>query len=175
MDSLFFIFLFALILFIGVPLGSPFLAYFLIKRKGWNKCLIYLSFIPIIVVGYLIYDAVFPSEDFYKEEFEIATDLNFPESGRLVFKSATYPDLQGSYSSIFCFESDSIFYQELQHKLDNIKDSIQVVHMSEFEEGKERIKERVLVKELTYSKNNVHYSVGFFSDNKTILIHRVKY
>lgn len=177
MDVLFFILLtlIMLTLIVVVPLGLSLIIYWFIKKRRWNKYLSLLSLIPIIIVGYFIYDAIFPSETFYKEEFKIATDIDFPCNGKFIFKSATYPDIHGSYSSIFCFESDSIFFQELQNKLGHIKDTTSLTPIAEFENGKERIKERALIKEFSYNKRNVYYSVGFFSDKRTILMHRVTY
>lgn len=54
--------------------------------------------------GYTAFDAVFPSESFYREEFEHRTGLTLLASARIVFKQSSYPDFHGDYAAEMLFE-----------------------------------------------------------------------
>ncbi|MEJ7560072.1 MAG: hypothetical protein WKF66_17290 [Pedobacter sp.] len=55
---------------------------------------------------YLIYTVLNPTDRFYKDEFENYTGLQFPESGKILMKNATYPDQHGDYSAHAVFKVD---------------------------------------------------------------------
>lgn len=141
----------------------------------WNKYLKIIGIIPVFVIAYFIYDAIFPSEIFYKEEFKIATKKDFPTNGEFIFKSASFPDLHGSYYSIFCIETNESFYNDLYNDLHIIADTIVTTPMHEFEKGVKRIEGKELVEKISFTVGHVYYNIGFFPDRKTILVYRVSY
>lgn len=145
-----------------------------INRKNWSEYLRLLALIPVLVIGYFVYDAVFPAEDFYKQEFEIGTGIDFPSDGKILFKTASYPDHFGDYSSVFCFEANEEFHDKLLSKLKQIGDTTPIKHI-DFIEMSERVKDQELENEISYEQEAVFYNIGFFSDNKTILFQRVSY
>jgi hypothetical protein len=51
-----------------------------------------------------VYSEIYPLESFYKEEFVKVTGQDFPRSGRFLFKSASYPSIQGDYESCALIE-----------------------------------------------------------------------
>src|SRR3954454_8684948 len=46
-----------------------------------------------------VYTAVYPSDSFYKAEFEKVTGTKFPPDAQIMFKRASFPDLFGDYTS----------------------------------------------------------------------------
>lgn len=145
-----------------------------IKKKGWSKHLRLLALIPLFVFGYFVYDAIYPAEDFYRQEFETGTGIDFPSEGKILFKTASFPDHFGDYSSVFCFETDSAFYDKLLSELELIGDTTPIKHI-DFIEMSERVEGKQLETQISYDRGTVIYYVGFFSDKKTILFHRVSY
>ena len=69
MDIVIFFFI-AIILLVGIPIGISHFLYRWIKKKGFDKRLRLLASIPILIVGYFIYDAIYPSAEFYKTDFK---------------------------------------------------------------------------------------------------------
>jgi len=66
---------------------------------------------PVLLLGFLsfeVYRAFYPGEAFYRGEFERVAKASFPTSGRLIFSTATYPDIHGDYRScgVFRFDAD---------------------------------------------------------------------
>jgi hypothetical protein len=61
------------------------------------------------VIGLLAYISIstylafYPSDSFYKSEFERVTDIKFPSSGVFIEKQSSYPDIHGDYSSCALF------------------------------------------------------------------------
>ncbi len=101
--------LFLIVIFIAVV--ALFLGY-LIWRLG------VIGKISIILLGgafiFLVYVAVFPFDDFYKEEFVNVTVTPFPASGKIVKKYATYPDFHGDYMSCALIQVSESDYQHLK-------------------------------------------------------------
>lgn len=61
--------------------------------------------IGLIVMCYAcpIYDAIYPSDDFYEDDFKETFQIEFPDSGKIISKSATFPDIHGDYTSMALF------------------------------------------------------------------------
>jgi len=89
-----------------IIIGLIYLIFRWLNKIGQTK--IGLWFLALIFFGltYLIYIALNPTDGFYKDEFENYTGLEFPESGKILIKNATYPDQHGDYSAHAVFKLD---------------------------------------------------------------------
>ena len=76
-----------------------------------------LLMITLLIISLFIYKGCYPSEDFYREEFKEATGIELPKSAKFIYKTATYPDFQGEYSTKFIINVGKHFYKHLDKKL----------------------------------------------------------
>lgn len=171
-------FLIAIILAIGVPAGISYLIYRWIKKKGFDKRLRFLAFIPILVVGYFIYDAIYPSSEFYKTDFKEVTDMEFPENGKIKYKTASFSDHFGDYTSSFLVELDESDLEKLENHVKNggfdekeNKMSSDELDYIERKKGRKAYSKQYV----RQRENGKHYSVGFLDDNKSVIITRVSW
>ncbi|MFC5683817.1 hypothetical protein ACYE2N_01620 [Flavobacterium sp. MAHUQ-51] len=180
MDGLILIIVLAIIINVGVTVGLSFLILRFIKKRNYDKRLRLIALIPILINGYYIYTAFYPTDSFYKEDFKEVTGLYFPENGEIMYKTATYPDQFGDYGSTSIVKVDNEFYERLVGQLktkgfsDNIAkkeddiggpfDSAKI----EMEIGKKEIE-----KEFSMTADGgIFYYVGFVSDKETLIIQR---
>ncbi|CAM4389318.1 hypothetical protein [Zobellia nedashkovskayae] len=172
------LFLIVINLCIGIPIGISYLIYRWIKKKGFDKRIRLLSLIPVLTVGYFIYGAVYPSAEFYKADFKEVTNLEFPESGNIKYKTASFPDHFGDYTSSFLIELDKNDLEQLETQLktagfdqkENKMGSNQLDYIERKKGRKSYSKQYVRQR-----KNGKHYSVGFLDDNKSVIITRVSW
>lgn len=172
------LFLIAFILGIGIPIGMSYLIYNWIKKKGFDKKLRIIALVPILVVGYLVYDSIYPSSDFYKKDFKEVTNMEFPKSGMIKYKTASFPDHFGDYTSSFLVEFD-------QNDLTNLENQLKKNGVEEKDDNMESkqlnyIEQKIGIK--NYSKQYVidtivskYYSIRFLDDNKSVIITRVSW
>lgn len=71
----------------------------------------------ILFVIFNVYEAIFPFDDFYKCQFVDVTELPFPESGKIVKKYASYPDIHGDYMACAFIQVSEEDYKSLQEIL----------------------------------------------------------
>jgi hypothetical protein len=101
-----------------------------------------------------------------------------PEQVEFKYKSATYPDLFGDYTSISIINVGKDFYNNLPKILTKkgLKENRQKIHTTEFDEALEHTENLKIEKEYTIEENGgVYYYVGFLSDNKTIIVKRLSW
>ncbi|MEO0045313.1 MAG: hypothetical protein RL705_504 [Bacteroidota bacterium] len=170
--------LIAIILFLGVPIGISYLIYSQIKKSGIDKRYRLLSFLPILIVGYFVYDAIYPDSEFYKTDFKEVTEIEFPKNGEIVFKTASFPDNFGDYTSSFLVELDKVNLKKIEENLIKIgfekKESKMNTDELEYIENKKGNKKYISI----YTKETESdklYSVGFLDDNKSVIITRVSW
>jgi hypothetical protein len=170
--------LIAIILFVGIPLGISYLIYFLIRRSGIDKRFRILSILPIIIVGYLIYDAIYPNSDFYESDYKEVTEMEFPKTGKITYKTASFPDTFGDYTSSFIVELDNQNLKKLQENLLKIgfekKENKTISDELEYIENKKGDKKYVDVY-IKDDENDRQYSVGFLNDKKSVIITRISW
>lgn len=173
------IILFIVITFlIGIPIGISYLIYQWIKKREFDKMYRLLALIPLIIVGYFIYDAFYPDLDFYKTDFQKVTEMEFPENGEIIYKTASFPDQFGDYTSSFLAEFDKEYIKKLEANLKNKsfvneKDKMSSNELYYIENRKGDIKYSA-----EYSKDldgGKYYSVGFLNDNKSVIVTRVSW
>lgn len=90
-------------------------------RHGFHKLALLFPALIIVVVGYGAYISLVPRDSFYKEDFEKYSGIDFPSSGRILKKYATYPDLQGEYISVALIRLSTSDYRTLREELNRSK------------------------------------------------------
>lgn len=89
-----------------IPIGLAYLVFRWLTKKGYNKIgFVILATVTIWTV-YSAYTAFYPTDSFYKDEFKYNTGLDFPTSGDILAKDASYPDHHGDYSATALFKTD---------------------------------------------------------------------
>ncbi|MBD0254764.1 MAG: hypothetical protein ICV83_03510 [Cytophagales bacterium] len=179
MDALILVLLLIAAAVIAIPLGVSYGIYWLVRRQGYNKRLRLLALVPVLVAGYFVYTAFYPTEEFYREDFREVTGMEFPASGIIAYQSATYPDHFGDYTSVAVVKVDKAFYRRLLGRLpaqgftppgpedpgllasDGIKDALAG---------------RAIAREYRVEKPRgwVGY-VGFLSDQETLVVQRASW
>lgn len=166
------------IIIIVIPIGITYFLYRFIKRKEYDKRLRFLAFIPVVIMGYIVYDSIYPSSDFYEKDFKEVTNMKFPENGIIKYKSASFPDNFGDYSSAFLIELDNENLLNLEQQLikEGFEEKENKMYTNELEyivskKGNKNYTKQFIQKE----KNGRDYSVSFLDDNKSVIISRVSW
>ncbi len=169
MDGIIFV-----LLLIGIPISFSIWIYRLIKKKGLNPTCRIIAFIPIIIAGHFIYNAFYPSEEFYEEDFKEVTGVELPESSYFEFKTASYPDTHGDYTSVSIINVDEEFYIKLPLNLIKNGLSENEANIGHIEKDKaiSRLNDRKIETEFSREDEGKFYYVAFLSDKKTILVQR---
>ncbi|MEQ8241148.1 MAG: hypothetical protein RIA69_18180 [Cyclobacteriaceae bacterium] len=154
--------------------------YFLNKwltKKGlrWLGLTIITAFSAYFV--YSAYTAIYPTDEFYLDEFKEVTLREAPESTQVTAKIASYPDFHGDYCSASMFTLDEHDYEQLLTELQNderlsVEDRIsgsQELDQVLTSEQAEKI-------DFGFIRNRPseidHYRyIGFLNDGRTIVIH----
>lgn len=84
-----------------------------LAKKGYKKIGIGVISIIVFWTVYSVYTAFFPTKQFFISEFETKTKIDFPDSGIIVLKESSYPDLHGDYTVKILFKSDSIDFNKI--------------------------------------------------------------
>ena len=129
-------------------------------------------------MGYFIYDAFFPSDDFYEQDFTEVTGLTFPRNGIIKYKTATFPDHFGDYTSTFLVNIDRSFVSELPEQLANrgfTEDSLRM-NSREFKDITSRLGELEINREFSFEEGGgVYYYVGFLNDQRSLIVQRTSW
>ena len=168
----------AFLLIIGIPIGLCYLIYRFITKRNYDKRLRLIALIPILLMSYLIYSALFPSEYFYRIDFTEVTGIELPKHVEFKYKSATYPDHFGDYTSISIINVGKDFYKNLPKALTEkgLKEKGQKTYTTEFDKALEYTDNLEIKKEFTMEEGGgVYYYVGFLTDNETIIVKRLSW
>lgn len=142
-----------------------------IRKTRFKK---YAFLVPVLVIGfiaYLIYSSVYPSDDFYKDDFESITKIEFPASGKFLFKDADYPDIHGHYTPIALVSLSTIDYRTLLDKVNNdhsFETDTTIGESSTFKEVMKEIKVNQIKKIVRKNK----MVIGFVNDDKRVVLER---
>lgn len=90
-----------------------------LSKNGHKRLALSLATIIVLIVGYFLYRAFYPNEEFYKEDFKEETNLTFPLAAKFIAEDASYPDMQGSYWSIAVIELPKSEYYNLHNLVAN--------------------------------------------------------
>lgn len=171
--------LFVVVAFLfGIPISMSYLIYHWIKKKEFNNIYKLLALVPLIFVGYIVYDAFYPDDAFYKTDFKEVTAIEFPQNGKIVYKTASFPDQFGDYTSSFLVEFDEEFINKLEIILKNnnfIKkeNELNSNELNYIENRKGNINYSVqYIKDDEIGK---YYSIGFLNDKKSVIVTRASW
>ena len=171
--------LFFAFLILGIPIGLTFFGYrYLRYEYPDNKYYKYFAFIPTLILIYFIWSAIYPSDDFYKVDYKEVTQMEFPANGKIKYKSASYPDHFGDYTSVFVIETSKEEIDQLKRQL--VKLNFQGIHRDTWSDAdtKTALKktDAKLTEQYFYdSESSKNYYVGFFDDDQTVLIRRLSW
>jgi len=171
-------FIIAILLIVGIPVGLSLLTYWLIKKAGFDKRLRLISLLPVLTLCYFVYTAFYPTDSFYKDDFVEVTGTEFPETGDILYKIASYPNIHGDYQSAIVVKVDTDFYKALPDKLEE-KGLIRQANKFdpfEIEDILNMYKDKTIDFEYWVENSNATiYYVGFMSDKKTIIVRRASW
>ena len=88
-------------------------------RKGYKTLAILIPLSIALVGGYEIYTALYPPDSFYVEDFERYSGIKYPSSGKILKKTATYPDSHGKYISAALIQFSAADFQKLKNKINS--------------------------------------------------------
>lgn len=169
-----------LIIVIGGPLLISFIVFKIIKKYYPNKALmigLVVFVIPYVIVAIMIYIDSLPQDDFYTEEFQTITELELPKSAYFKFKKATYPDFHGEYMSAAAISVNKNDFKKLLSKVKNSKKLMeyQDTGSKPYDWIKAQTGDQNYVFFASSNKGNDYHFIGFCKDEKTIIIHLVKW
>lgn len=168
----------AFLLIIGIPIAITYFLYKYLYRKFPNKLYKYVAFAPTLLLIYSIWTAIYPSEDFYEDDFKEVTQIEFPKNSKFIYRDATFPDHFGDYTSVFLFETTKEETEKLKVQLEKLKfEEIKddKWHSSETKIALQKTKAKIS-RQYTYEiEGGKNYYVGLFDDDKTILIRRISW
>lgn len=177
MEFLIFLLIIAVVI-IGAPITVSFLLYRWIKKKQFSKKWRLISFVPILILGFFIYQAIYPDSDFYKEDFEQVVEMPFPTSGEIRYEIASYPDHFGDYTSSFLIELDKEDMDRLESHILNVgfKEVDNTMSSEELDYVESKVDSKEYLKQ--YARNidaDKYFSVGFLNDGKSVIITRTSW
>lgn len=85
--------------------------------RGISLAIFLFSFFVSAFISFKVYVEIYPLESFYKNEFMKVTGLDFPASGRFLFKEASYASFNGDYESCALIEVSAEDYLRLRTKI----------------------------------------------------------
>jgi hypothetical protein len=159
-----------------IPVGLSFLIFRYLRKKGYRLAGLVLIAAVTIWTVYSSYTAFYPTNGFYEAEFERNTNLDFPKSGYIVAKDASYPDLHGDYSAAALFRVDkndfdrilSAIQQDPKFRLDTTSFGSRLGNLST-EIQEQDFSRSYIVRE---SNRDLIFAISFNDKNKLIEIQR---
>lgn len=125
---------------------------------------VYLSSL-FIVAFYFTYDAFYPSENYYAEEFKTVTLRELPNSAEFVEKSTSYPDFHGDYCSSSQIKLSKEDFRKLFNEINHDK---RIIKSGEIQSKNKHIKYSFSRK--IENQEDQHLFIGFCDDGKTVFI-----
>ncbi len=136
----------------------------------------------LAVLGYFIFTAFYPNDEFYEEQYQRLTGQPFPESGVIVAKDASYPDQHGDYAACARLEVSIAAYEQLLSRMsrDSAFSAVTFGSDTTFIGSEPFQKVAGPVSDARYarsfSKGNVvsdaYLFIGFLADRRTLIIYR---
>lgn len=152
----------------------------ILSKNKTVKILAILSTIGLLSFTYFIYDAFFPNESFYVEEWKKNTELPFPQSADFEWKDATFPDQHNNYTSTAIIKVTKDDFDNL-YRLARANKSINTDLESNGHSGFFTQFLPLIYKDETLIENYFHsstslagnsFKIGFGKDKKTIIFQR---
>ncbi|CAM4389483.1 hypothetical protein [Zobellia nedashkovskayae] len=138
--------------------------------KRWRL----LALIPVIIIGYFIYDALYPSEEFYAYDFNEITGVELTEKAEFNYKTASFPDHFGDYNSVSIINVGPNFYETLIVKLseNGHSENGQRIGCNEMDKAKANLNGLKIEREFSKEEEDKFYYVAFLSDKESVLVQR---
>jgi len=128
------------------------------------------------IAFYMTYDSFYPGESFYADEFEKVTLRELPESAKFIFKSSTYPDLHGDYSSESTIKLSRADFKKLLHAL-NKDERITKPGQNKFPDDSSYLTQYSVKDDTRYwffrqidNESDHHLKIEFSKDGETIYV-----
>ncbi len=163
-----------LLIFIAAPIGITYVLYRHINLRYPGKAYKYVAFIPILIWSYFIWEAFYPPEDFYKEDYKQVTQLNFPEKAVFLYKFASFPDYFGDYTSVFLIQIESKEYTRLMNHLPTARFLTVNNDSRPTPETNTALAKTpaTILRAFSYEKESKRFYVALFNDHQTVLVKR---
>jgi hypothetical protein len=166
-----------ILLLTGIPVGLSYMIYRWIKTRKVHSYYRLFSLLPVLLCGYYIFSAIYPDDSFYEENFKEVTKLNFPKNGKIISKSASYPDQHGDYSSSFLVELNPQNINALKRQILNIgfvecHDECQIKERKTVESDLEN---KQILQKYCRQQNSTYFEVAFLSDQKSAVVTRASW
>jgi len=162
-----------LFLYVSLPFVIAYFVYKWAKRRLHKYIALALVLIIPIIFYYPIYIAVHPPDDFYKYEFKEIVGMDFPKSGDIIRKRASYPDFHGDYCSSALIEFSEDDYQQILEyvKGSMIFDNNTIMGSDIYYSVIGSISDEEFIYKASYYPKDDYRFIGFLNDGKTIIIH----
>ncbi|GAA4332026.1 hypothetical protein GCM10023149_38070 [Mucilaginibacter gynuensis] len=138
--------------------------------------------IILLISGYETYTAIFPDDSFYKDEFEINTGIQLPDSVSLTDKNSSYLDIYGDYCATAIIKLDASDYAKIKNQITNKPDfdidkaSQKAGVYSGFYDITKKIKDKDNdIGVVLFNKEKQWFKVAFLKDNRTIIFEKCSY
>lgn len=173
----------AVALIVLAPSLLCFVFYRWFRKKGWVKAA-WIFPILLLAYGYIWYDALYPSDRFYKDEFVEITNTPLPASAKVIHKSASYPDQHGDYSSCAVIIVSSTDFETLFQKIKSdssfslMNQQSLFIGSTEFNDVAHDFTDSDYLSKFSGAKSKyaarwgAYVLVAFLADRKTIIIYR---
>ena len=169
--------LLSVIVIVGVPIVISYFVYRWLRRTRFKK---YAFTFPTLILGtlfYFIYTAFYPTNSFYKEEFESNTNIKFPTTGKILDKDASYPDQFGDYWASAIVQLDGSDYAKLQTELSKsnnfaVDTTTQKIGITEYYDVLTKNIKEEEIQIVYYNKKEQWFKVAFLKDKKRIIFER---
>jgi energy-coupling factor transporter transmembrane protein EcfT len=156
-------------LYLGLPIGAFIFSYRWLSRKGYQKVGLLVSVLAIGMLAYFVYFAIYPDDDFYKNDFEHYTDMPFPDSGKIINKDASFPDTHGKYASCALIKFSEADYGTLLLEISTdttFKADHNLGYSGMFSQVAKGVNRNDTVKVVRKKKLNI----AFLNDKKTVIV-----
>jgi hypothetical protein len=154
--------------------------YFHLSWLKLRKLKISIGLFTILIASYLTYTAFYPSDSFFEDEFESNTNIQFPKSGEVLVKGASYPDIHGDYSSsaiISVNENDfKLILKKIQKNKNFRHDTCKFAFCGEIRKKVKKFSvdnfTNLYAKIASYQQSEPEFFIAFDSKNKIISYER---
>ncbi len=141
-------------------------------KKGFKKSANAIIISLLLVMLYGIYTAIYPSDSFYKEDFETDLGRPFPNHASILRKDATYPDIHGHYLACCAIEVEQKDFSDLKTKF---VANFEIDSIDDFDSYNKVMrhykKDEVLFVHRETTKKATGSYLLFFKDNRTIVFY----
>jgi hypothetical protein len=158
----------------GFPILLSYWLYKIFKKKDVNPKWRIFAFFPIFVIGYFVYNAFYPVSEFYEADFKEVTGIELPQESEFEYKTSSYPDQHGDYTSVSIIEIETGFYKDLQTKLieNGLYENGNRIGCPELENAEREMNGLKIEREFSKELDDRFYYVAFLSDKSSILVQR---